>query len=702
MANLNNPVANEDNIAPKELFFFLLYQWHIILPCTLLMIIFALFYIKSTPNVYSVDAKIQMIDNKPTGLAGLSPQLASLGSLAGINLGGGQQSIQTEIEVIKSRTILGQTIAELNLDLSLSPKQSLWQKVTSTRLFSLDYSPEQVQVHHRDRIFTIRHFEVPTAYLNQNLTLSFQGQSFVLTSNQTGQDILKGTLNHTQKSMGWHILIESKTPLQGQYTIQKQTLSTAFNSLSLDLNVAELSKQAGIIQISYHGTDKQHLMKVLNHIVQTYQAQSLSTKAKEKEKSLIFLNQQLPQVKQDLEQAERQFNTFRKNNGMIDVQQESTLYLKQSVELETQKIQLEQKLAQLTAQYTDQHPLIKEIYAQISTLDHKIHQLNGTLKNLPNLQSEYLQYYRDVQIKTQLYTSLLGSYQSLSLAQAGELDSTRILDYPIEPAKPIKPRKLIILILAMLVGGFIGVFISLLRMVSQSGVHHREEIRTLTDLTTYVELVQQKKSLWHKQRQVDYNATKLATFIPTLLFKLTDKAHPTILISSITANTQQSHIAKQLALALSKTNKRILLIDTDLHTGTIAQVFTRNPSPGLAEYLLGKTTLEQTIQTIADTSLSVLPCGQLTADSAWLGHTEKFHQLIPQLQEQYDYIILSAAPILSCPDSLTLAKYSDFNLALVQYGKTTSQDIVLAKSQFEQTGLKLDGVVLHDIPMYQM
>ncbi|WEI19385.1 GNVR domain-containing protein [Acinetobacter proteolyticus] len=293
----------------------------------------------------------------------------------------------------------------------------------------------------------------------------------------------------------WKVNISSKQALDGQYIVQKQSILTALKYFLLDFKVIELAKQTGIISVSYDGTDRAHLINVLNYILQTYLDQNLAVKSAEKAKTLDFLNQQLPQLKHNLEETEQKFNAFRETHGTIDIQQEAGLYLKQSVELETQKIQLEQKKAELAAQYTQQHPMMQEINAQIGVFNKKINELNGALKKLPNTQSQYLQYYRDVQVQTQLYTNLLGTYQSLSLAKAGETGNLRVLDYPVEPTKPIKPRKLIILILSIFVGGFIGVLIALVRNILQTGVRHRDEIEQAVRIKTYVELPKAKRKL---------------------------------------------------------------------------------------------------------------------------------------------------------------------------------------------------------------
>ncbi|MCY6413494.1 GNVR domain-containing protein [Acinetobacter sp. VNH17] len=695
-----NAQLTDDTINLRELFFTLLTQWKLIVFCTVFTLVCAAAYLKVAKRTYSVDAKIQIIDNKQNGLAGLNSQLAALGSLAGMSLGslGNQQSIQTEIEILQSRSILAKTIQDLNLDIQIQPEQSLLNKLLSTDQFQTNYTIDEVQVKNHKAKFSIHQFNIPKQYLDQNLILNFHGQSFNLISEKTGLEVFKGTVNQKTAprllKTTWTIDITSPQPLEGRYIVQKQSILTATKAILEDFKATELGKQTGIITINYEGADKDHIIKVLNHILEIYQEQNLATKSAEKEKTLSFLNQQLPELKNNLEQAERKFNAFREAHGTIDIQQESALYLKQSVELETQKVQLEQKQAELAAQYTAQHPMMQEINAQLGVFNKKINELNGALKKLPNTQSQYLQYYRDVQVQTQLYTNLLGTYQSLNLAKAGETGNLRILDYPVEPTRPIKPRKLIILVLSIFVGGFIGILIALIRNMLKTGVRNRDEIEQTVGVKTYAELSEiSKKS--------NASLQSLKTFIPTLTFKLQQRQHNVTLISSIVPDQNQNIIAQHLALYLSQTGKKVLLIDSDLYRGQLDQLFNISTKPGLCEYLRGQVSLEQIVTDTASPNLSLIVRGQSSDEISISSHQTHIAQLIQQVRAQYDYIILSAAPVLTISDSLTLAQFTGFNLCLVQYGQTQLKDIELAKSYFENAGLEIDGLILDQVPAYQ-
>src|SRR5690606_24763082 len=192
--------------------------------------------------------------------------------------------------------------------------------------------------------------------------------------------------------------------------------------------------------------------------------------------TLKFLEDQLPELKQQLDVAEREFNRFREQYDTVDVTQESNLYISQSIGLEATKATLEQQIAETSAKYTTEHPAMQQMNAQLGAINKKVAELDGTLKRLPELQRQYLQLFREVEVKQQLYTALLNSYQQLRIVKAGEIGNVRVVDTAVEPLAPIKPQKMIVLMLSLFVGAFIGIFLALVRNMLHSGIKDSSQI----------------------------------------------------------------------------------------------------------------------------------------------------------------------------------------------------------------------------------
>lgn len=700
-----NSKTNDDTIDLKELFFSLIAQWKVIALCVILSLICALLYLRVTPNTYSTDALVQVEDSKGAGAAALLGDLSSVVEQ--------KSPAQAEIEILKSRMVLGQVIQDLNLNFQIQDDEdSKLHRLLTQDDILLDYRKDGVFYQKNQSNLLIKQFDIPLAYQNKALTLDLTvPHQFKLIDIEKEKVIFTGKLNQLNQSSGWNIQIDSKAPFKQTFTVVKQSLPAAVTSLNADYSVAEKGKLTGVIGLNYQGQDKQHITEVLNNILQVYHAQNIERKTLESKQTLKFLDKQLPELKKQLEESEIKFNKFREQYNTIDVTQESELMLKQNVELERTRIELKQKQAELSAKYTASHPLMAEINAQLATIDKKANELNQALKRLPETQRLYLQLYRDVKVNSELYTSLLNSYQQLKIAEAGEIGNVRIIDTAAEPIKPIAPRKLIILILSIFVGGFVGVLIALLRNLMHTGIKDSTQIENELDLPVYatvprspiqesrIQILKKKKSIpiLAVKNTNDIAIESLRSIRTTIHFSLANAKNNIIAVSGPAPEVGKSFISANLATIFAQGNKRVLLIDADIRRGYLHKYFNRDTTPGLTELLSGQSTLAQTLFTTQVNNLDFIARGKNQNNpSEMLGSTQ-FKELLEQLSQQYDHIILDTPPVLAVTDGIIISQYAGVNLVVARYAKTQIKELELTVNRFEQAGSKVNGIILNDI-----
>ena len=104
------------------------------------------------------------------------------------------------------------------------------------------------------------------------------------------------------------------------------SLPAAMLSITENYSVAEKGKLTGILGLNYQGQDKEHITNVLNSILVAYSQQNIERRSAETAQTLKFLDEQLPELKQQLDVAEREFNKFRQQYNTVDVTKESELY----------------------------------------------------------------------------------------------------------------------------------------------------------------------------------------------------------------------------------------------------------------------------------------------------------------------------------------------------------------------------------------
>lgn len=698
-----NSNVQDDTIDLKELFFSLISEWKVITLCILLSIVSAIIYLRATENVYQTDALVQIKSNKSSPLAGLSSDMAAMASLAGLG-GMGSSSTQSEIELLKSRAILGQAIKDLNLDIQIQPKENFFQKIVSDNNYIKTYTTQDILLKKEGQRLVIAQFQVPKFYENKALLLTFEDNKYKIHDYKTEQLLKEGELNRVLRDGPWNISVSGNINSGQQFILQKNSLPVAMSNILKNFDAQEKGKGTGILELTYQGENPVNIPNLLNTVLNIYKQQDIYRSVTDKDQQVAFLEKQLPELKEDLNNSERQFNQFRKKYGTVDVKGESELYLKQSMELEIQKVQLQQKQAELGAQYTAEHPAMQAISAQLTTLNTKISEVNNKVKQLPEIQRLYLQYYRDVEIKNQLYTGLLTTYQSLNIAKAGELGKVSIVDYAVEPVNPVKPRKLIILVLSIFVGGFIGILIALVRNFLHSGIRNIEPIttkhtlRNLGKVNQYNSLNKNSKQYAHPLAILEPSALpieqmrKIATSIQ---YAAQLSGQPVVQMLGTTKNIGTSTLTANLAIILAQMNLKVILIDSDLRQGQLKDYFNIETTIGLSDYLNGTAALGSIITPTQQAKLDLISNGKEEINPVSLLSKPEMARLLEQLKDTYDFILVDGTAILDVSDSQILANLINTNILVTRYSYTSEQEIEMALESFKNSGHSIQGIILN-------
>ena len=704
---MSQTANTEDTIDLKELFFSLIAQWKLIALCIILSLVCALLYLKTTPDTYAVDAMVQVEDNK-------GASAALLGDLS--SMIEQKSPAQAEIEILKSRLVLGTVIDRLNLNIRVSgTEDSFWNRLIAKHEYATEYSEKSVLFKDNQKSFDIRQFEIPQYFQDKNLILIFESGKYNLTDSATNQVVFSAPLNQIsqlQSEYGlWKVAIFSQDSFDAAYNIRKQSLPAAMQTLTASYSVAEKGKMTGVLGLNYQGEDKQHITQVLNAILTAYSQQNIERRTAETAQTLKFLEDQLPELKQQLDVAEREFNRFRQQYNTVDVTKESELYLTQSITLETQKAELEQRVAEASAKYTGEHPVMQQMNAQLGAMNSKIAELDGTLRRLPELQRQYLQLFREVEVKQQLYTGLLNSYQQLRIAKAGEIGNVRIVDTAVAPIEPIKPKKLQILILSIFLGAFLGTLLALLRNMMRSGIKDATQIENELDLPVYAtvprSVIQESRiKLLKKKKNIPILAVKdsgdiaiesLRSMRTAIHFALMNATNNVIAISGPAPEIGKSFITTNLATILAQAGKRVLVIDGDMRRGYLHKYFNAEVQPGLAELLNHQNSYENVIQSSTVENLFFVTRGKSPVNPSELLSTDQFNTFLDQASVHFDHVLIDTPPVLAVTDGIIIAQYAGVNLLIARHGKTQIKELEITVNRFEQANVKVNGVILNDV-----
>ncbi|EGR0057844.1 polysaccharide biosynthesis tyrosine autokinase [Vibrio vulnificus] len=649
----------------------------------------------STP-IYKADALIQ-IEQKSSG--GISSLVGDMGELFSQ-----ESSATTEIEIIKSRMILGDTVDKFNLTTVAEPK---YLPIIGKGLARIAGKVNQIE---------ISRYVVPEYVQEMKHTLVVldeEKKTYQLIRGDE-QVVLQGVAGELAKNDGYELFVtELRSHNEQEFAIGQRSRLEAIEWLKQNLAISERGKQTGILQLSFEGEHRKQISELLNHISQTYFLQNVERNSAEAEKSLTFLKGHLPDIKNTLTTAEDTLNRFRQDNESIDLGLEAKATLDVMVKLEAQLNELTFKESEISQRFTKDHPAYRSLLDKRETLLKERERLNQQVQKLPKTQREVLRMTRDVEVNQQIYIQLLNKVQELSIIKAGTVGNVRILDEAQSYAKPVKPKKPLIVVLATLLGGMLSVALVLVKAALHRGVENPDEIEQI-GLSVYASVpksnlqLELANKLARKKRNTDL--TLLAESNPadlsiealrglrtSLHFAMMEAKNNVLMISGPAPGIGKSFVSTNFAAVAAKTGQKVLLIDADMRKGYLQQCFGLNWENGLSDLLSGKITRDVAVQSAKVENLDIITRGQVPPNPSELLMHPRFKELVDWASEHYDLVIIDTPPVLAVTDPSIVGAIAGTTLMVARFGQNTVKEIDVARSRFEQAGIEVKGVILNAI-----
>lgn len=649
----------------------------------------------STP-IYKADALIQ-IEQKSSG--GISLLVGDMGELFSQ-----ESSATTEIEIIKSRMILGDTVDKFNLTTVAEPK---YLPVIGKGLARIAGKVNQIEISR----YTVP--EYAQEMKHTLVVLDAEKKTYQLVRGDE-QVVLKGVAGELAKNDGYELFVtELRSHNDQEFAIGQRSRLEAIEWLKQNLAISERGKQTGILQLSFEGENRKQIGELLNHISQTYFLQNVERNSAEAEKSLTFLKGHLPDIKTSLTTAEDTLNRFRQDNESIDLGLEAKSTLDVMVKLEAQLNELTFKESEISQRFTKDHPAYRSLLDKRETLLKERERLNQQVQKLPKTQREVLRMTRDVEVNQQIYIQLLNKVQELSIIKAGTVGNVRILDEAQSYAKPVKPKKPLIVVLATLLGGMLSVALVLVKAALHRGVENPDEIEQI-GLSVYASVpksnlqLELANKLARKKRNTDL--TLLAESNPadlsiealrglrtSLHFAMMEAKNNVLMISGPAPGIGKSFVSTNFAAVAAKTGQKVLLIDADMRKGYLQQCFGLNWENGLSDLLSGKVTRDVAVQSAKVENLDIITRGQVPPNPSELLMHPRFKELVDWASEHYDLVIIDTPPVLAVTDPSIVGAIAGTTLMVARFGQNTVKEIDVARSRFEQAGIEVKGVILNAI-----
>jgi capsular exopolysaccharide family len=493
-------------------------------------------------------------------------------------------------------------------------------------------------------------------------------------------------------------------------------LSATLNLLD-NLTVEDKGKDTGVLSISYNGDDPVQIKKIVDSISRNYLEQNVERKSEEAARSLAFLKDQLPLVRESLNSAEDKLNSFRQKNDSVDLSLEAKSVLDTIVGVEAQLNELTFKEAEISKLYTKEHPAYRALMEKRSTLQQEKDKLNKRVSKMPQTQQEILRLTRDVDAGKEIYMQLLNKQQELSITKASTVGNVRIIDSAEAAPKPVKPRKVLIIIIATLFGGVLSVVVVVLKNMLHRGIESPEELEQ-QGINVYASIPlsewQQKKdsSILNKgQRKNQANVDSLLavgnpadlaieavrSLRTSLHFAMIEAKNNVLMICGASPNIGKTFVSLNLAAVVSQAGQKVLLIDADMRKGYAHSLLGCELGMGLSDFLSGQTSVESVIKKTELSSLDFISRGKVPPNPSELLMHKRLTELLTWASEHYDIVLVDTPPILAVTDAAIVGRNIGTTLLVARHGINSLKEIEVSIRRFEQNGTEIKGVILNAV-----
>lgn len=721
-----------------------------------LFLAYAVYYIQKSVPVYNIQSTVLIKDSRKAP----STEMGALSQLGGFGTSGAN-SIENEIEILKSKKLVRDVVTQLGLQTSLVAEDGL----KKTMLYKSS-APVIIKVVSEKN---------PDKPLKKPIKLKVSGDKLELFSEELPNSII--TTYRKTVSLPYANVIFLKNPSylppkKGKLeTMEINYMPTdiAVNAFQSMTNVSLVDKDGTVVALSINYPNPQKAKDVINKLVESYNNDAIIDKNTESKKTRDFIEGRIDIIAKELGEVEDTKEQFKVANKITDIPTEarSNYSLGEQargrlLETETQ-ISLAQDLVnymgslganqtmpasvglgnplaaaningynqlilernRLLENATPQNPVVADLDKQIrvlrisvldalnnykTTLQKTRNQVEdqqnmfaGKINKLPAQEKLFRGIERQQQIKENLYLLLLQKNEEAAISLAITSPKARIIDYAFSSIDPVAPKKMIILVFAGILGLIVPFGLIYLKELFNTKVWSKADLDKLSHAPVLGEIpvLESGSSEVIQHNDLSPMAEAFRILSTNLSFTLPKKEKgKVIFVTSTTKGEGKTFVSVNLAITLATSRTKAIVIGADIRNPQLQRY---NPASknldGLTEFLYDETVeLDKIINASTfHPDLDVIYSGSIPPNPAELLSNGRYELMINELKERYNFIIVDTAPLMLVTDTLLTADLADATVYVVRANYTQKSLIEFANHQVEGNKINNTGFVLNAV-----
>ncbi len=359
-------------------------------------------------------------------------------------------------------------------------------------------------------------------------------------------------------------------------------------------------------------------------------------------------------------------------------------------------LRFEEVLSRSETEVTRMRGQLETLRNSRSVLETQIEQQSQDLITLQQLS-------REAEASRLLYEYFLARLKETSAQKGVQQADSRVISSAVVPREASAPRKSLIQGFAGIIGFALGIAIVLVREMNSRTFRRAEEIESMTDTNVIGQIPniparrRQDALAYIKKRPASAVAEAVRNLRTSIMLSNVDNPPKVIMICSSLPGEGKTTVAFSLALNFSSMGKKVLLVEGDIRRLVFRQYLKSDQKHGIVSILSGNKTIDEVIIKDEFLGSDVLLGDKGGSNAADIFSSERFGRLISDLREQYDVILIDTPPVLIVPDARVICQHVDSTVFVVRWDVTDRNQVISALREFESVGHEVSGIALNQI-----
>ncbi|MCM1518485.1 MAG: polysaccharide biosynthesis tyrosine autokinase [Pseudoflavonifractor sp.] len=711
-----------------------------------------LYSLRKNP-VFQVNANVLISQEDQSGSSSMM-KMFSMGDMFG-----GYSSVDDEMMVMSSHSVLKQTVKDLQLNRSYYVRENLLQG-------AMKYLDAPVEIFYEpsinDTLSVVLAFRVCVDE-DENVDVRVQAKKKTIVNVEDKKFPVS-----VETPYGLFVFNKTKYLEKGESFreyISLMNYDLAAENIGHAVDITIPNKKANMISLGIKGTLIGQSKAILNTIVENYNKVGIAEKQKKGQKTAEFISGRLESLSKELNATEQEVEDYKKSNNLTDVRAEASYLMGKRGEFERQLVtaETEFEILNMTREFisnpANRYALVpasgaigsaadaintynglvlermklennaKANNAALKALSDQLDAMRGNivttieravenslvklrelrqksneslsrLGDIPRQEREYVNIKRQQEVKAQLFVYLLQQREETAISIANSMPRGMIVDEAFAIFEPVSMSRKRMLMMAFVLGLLIPVGLLYLKNKFKDKFESRAEFERYTSVPVLGEvcLTQRKGTL------VVNGSSSVAELFrlirSNLQFILNGRDDKVILVTSTVAGEGKSFVSVNLAGTLALLGKKVLLVGMDIRKPQLANYLNLPTEPGLTQYLSSDSYSLSDIVRVNPVmkNMDVIVAGPVPPNPAELLASHKVDDMFEQLKEKYDYIIVDSAPVGMVSDTFVLDRVSNATVYVCRANYTSIKDIQYLNAIYADKRLRKMAVIVNGTP----